>query len=439
MAPPRISEIVRRSPLVRLLPLWPAPRQATDTGCSRTGANVFAYGGAVDYGGFGHLPLAGDIVYAVATTDGLGYYLIGADGGIFTAGSALYHGSVPEVLPGVTLNAPIVAMSATPKGYVLVAADGGTFVFGSAGFYGSIPGILPGVRLAAEIVGLVPGPNGYLMVGADGGIFNFGRSEFHGSLNGVVADNVASVAVRDDLSGYLILDTAGTVWALGDTRHIGVERHSGSGAASVLFSFDEPVIVYVGSGAGSVTVEARDAVGSTVDSLVAKSGASGSYFFVHVPTVVRLDISTSSDWTIEYQPVSYARHWRAGSGPVTGQAPDVIRLTRPSAGSALTSVVGAGGALVTAHEVRGPGARLMTNSGEAFSDALGSIVPSWAGSNDCRHPRRRSMDARPQGPAVSQNCRCHRRFGRHHSRDQFAVVAKEHLCCSRRRHRGMWG
>ena len=340
-------------------------------------ANVFAYGAAVDYGDFGHLPLAGDIVYAVATTDGLGYYLIGADGGIFTAGSARYHGSVPEVLPGVVLNAPIVAMSATPNGYVLVAADGGTFALGSAGFHGSIPGILPGVRLAAEIVGLVPGPNGYLMVGADGGIFNFGRSEFHGSLNGVVADAVVGVAVKADLSGYLILDTVGTVWALGDTRHVGVERHSGNGAGLVAFSFDEPIIVYVG--AASVTVTARNAAGSVVDSLVAGPGGTGSYFYVYAPTVVSLDIATSADWTIEFQPVSYARHWRAGSEPVTGQAPDVVRLTRPSAGSALTSVVGAGGALVTAHEVRGPGARLMANSGEAFSDALGSIVPSWVG------------------------------------------------------------
>ncbi len=37
------------------------------------------------------------------------------------------------------LNKPIVSMVATPdaKGYWLVAADGGVFTFGDAGFYGS--------------------------------------------------------------------------------------------------------------------------------------------------------------------------------------------------------------------------------------------------------------------------------------------------------------
>ena len=97
--------------------------------------NAFAFGAAIDHGDVGHLPLAGDIVSAVATADGGGYYMIGEDGGIFTLGNAVYHGSVPEVLPGVTLDAPIVSISVTPGGYVLVAGDGGTFAFGAAAFH----------------------------------------------------------------------------------------------------------------------------------------------------------------------------------------------------------------------------------------------------------------------------------------------------------------
>ena len=43
---------------------------------------------------------------------------------------------------GNTLNKPMVGIASTPdgKGYWLVAADGGVFSFGDAGFYGSMGG-----------------------------------------------------------------------------------------------------------------------------------------------------------------------------------------------------------------------------------------------------------------------------------------------------------
>ena len=63
------------------------------------------------------------------------YWLVAADGGVFTFGDAGFHGSTAAKV----LNKPIVSMVATPdaKGYWLVAADGGVFTFGDAGFYGS--------------------------------------------------------------------------------------------------------------------------------------------------------------------------------------------------------------------------------------------------------------------------------------------------------------
>ncbi len=70
-----------------------------------------------------------------STPDGKGYWLVAADGGIFTFGDAGFYGSTGAM----TLNKPIVGMASTPdgKGYWLVAADGGIFTFGDAGFYGS--------------------------------------------------------------------------------------------------------------------------------------------------------------------------------------------------------------------------------------------------------------------------------------------------------------
>ncbi|MCP5026759.1 MAG: hypothetical protein GY929_10800 [Actinomycetia bacterium] len=122
------------------------------------------------------------IIDAVATPDGQGYWLVGLDGGVFSFGSARFHGS----MGGIPLNEPVVAMVPDPDGtgYWLVAADGGVFAF-SAPFVGSIPGVLPpGATLNSPVVGMIPYGNGYLMLGSDGGVFNFSDRAFVGSLGG---------------------------------------------------------------------------------------------------------------------------------------------------------------------------------------------------------------------------------------------------------------
>jgi ribosomal protein L24E len=70
-----------------------------------------------------------------ASPTGRGYWLVAADGGIFSFGDAGFFGSTGAI----TLNQPITAMAASPtgKGYWFVAADGGIFSFGDAAFYGS--------------------------------------------------------------------------------------------------------------------------------------------------------------------------------------------------------------------------------------------------------------------------------------------------------------
>ena len=109
-----------------------------------------------------------------------GYWLVGADGGVFAFGDARFYGS----LAGMRLNAPIKAMVATPdgKGYWLVGADGGVFAFGDARFWGS----LAGVSLNRPIVGMATDPQtgGYWLVGADGGVFAF-HAPFEGSTGAI--------------------------------------------------------------------------------------------------------------------------------------------------------------------------------------------------------------------------------------------------------------
>jgi N-acetylmuramoyl-L-alanine amidase len=113
-----------------------------------------------------------------ATPDGGGYWLVASDGGVFSFGDAVFHGST-----GATpLDAPIVGMAATPDGggYWLVASDGGVFSFGDAPFEGSASGtdlaqpvigittvhggagywLVEGARLAGKVVAIDPGHNG---------------------------------------------------------------------------------------------------------------------------------------------------------------------------------------------------------------------------------------------------------------------------------------
>ncbi len=205
-----------------------------------------------------------------------GYWLVGSDGGIFTFGSAAFHGSTGSF----HLQRPVVGITPTADrgGYWLVAADGGIFAFGDAGFHGSIPGV--GLRpagvgggpaLAAPIVAMVPSADGggYFMVAADGGIFAFGDAHFSGSCPGIGGCTGRAVAVVPDASGlgYWLVTDGGRVYAFGDAPTLG-SRSAGSspvtsavrtpdGAGYWILSADGTVqafgtAVHHGSPAGSV-------------------------------------------------------------------------------------------------------------------------------------------------------------------------------------------
>lgn len=196
---------------------------------------AFAFGGAPFLGDASELALAAPMISAIATPDGLGYYMVAQDGGIFSFGSAQFYGSIPQVLPGVSLSAPVIGIAASSigAGYVLVASDGGIFTFGDAVFFGSVPGVLPGVTLTDKVVGVVAQQSGYLMVAADGGIFAFGQATFHGSLGGAGASGITGVAVKPDNSGYIMIDTRGTLAPFGDTHSLGTVEEAIDPAADI--------------------------------------------------------------------------------------------------------------------------------------------------------------------------------------------------------------
>lgn len=83
--------------------------------------------------------LAAPVVGGCARPQNDGYWLVGADGGVFPFGAAADHGNATTL----ALARPIVGMFCTSsgEGYWLVAADGGVFAYGDAPSLGSVPGL----------------------------------------------------------------------------------------------------------------------------------------------------------------------------------------------------------------------------------------------------------------------------------------------------------
>jgi hypothetical protein len=158
-----------------------------------------------------------------------GYWLLGADGGVFSYGNAQFHGSLPQI--GYTpagsgdpheLNAPLVGIQSTLSGdgYWLVASDGGVFSFGDAAFYGST-----GNRhLNKPIVAMAITPNGkgYWLVASDGGVFAFGDAAFYGSTGSMHLNKpIVAMAVTPNGQGYWLIASDGGVFAFGDAHYQG--------------------------------------------------------------------------------------------------------------------------------------------------------------------------------------------------------------------------
>jgi hypothetical protein len=185
-----------------------------------TGADggVFAYGDAGFYGSTGNINLVRPIVGMAATTDGKGYWFVAADGGVFAYGDAGFYGS----MGAKHLNQPIVGMAPTAdgKGYWLVAADGGIFSFGDAGFYGSAGNI----HLNQPIVGMTATQDGkgYWFVASDGGVFSYGDAPFYGSAGNLqLNEPVTGMLATPGSRGYWLVASDGGLFAYGDAQFEG--------------------------------------------------------------------------------------------------------------------------------------------------------------------------------------------------------------------------
>ena len=185
---------------------------------------IFSFGEATFHGSTGGLRLNSPILGLAATPAGQGYWLVAADGGIFSFGDARFHGSTGDL----KLNRPVVGMAATVggEGYWLVASDGGIFGFGDARFFGSTGSL----TLNKPVVGMAPTPTGegYWLVASDGGIFAFGDAEFFGSTGAMKLNKpVVGMASTPTGKGYWLLAADGGLFSFGDAGFFGSLPGSG--------------------------------------------------------------------------------------------------------------------------------------------------------------------------------------------------------------------
>jgi hypothetical protein len=178
---------------------------------------VFAFG-APFHGSIRRQRLAQPVVGIAATPNGRGYWLVARDGGVFGFGNARYYGSLGRV----HLRAPIRALAATPAGtgYWLLGQDGGVFAFGHAHYYGSVPA----KKSRAPAVGLAPTPSGrgYWIATSDGAVVAFGDAHsFAPATPGRAVATTVGIASNGTSRGYWLIGDDGGVFGYGNARFYG--------------------------------------------------------------------------------------------------------------------------------------------------------------------------------------------------------------------------
>ena len=141
-----------------------------------------------------------EIAGLASTPSGEGYWLAASDGRVFAFGDALPRGATPGqglagAIGAAKPAAPIVAIAAHPdgRGYWLLGADGGVFAV-DTGFFGS----LAERRLPSEAVQLrVTGSGeGYYVAAGNGAVYAFGDADRRRELPGRNR-RVVDLALRD--------------------------------------------------------------------------------------------------------------------------------------------------------------------------------------------------------------------------------------------------
>ena len=183
-----------------------------------------------------HAPVVG----ITATPDGHGYWLVGADGGVFAFGDAGYYGSWPSQNPPGSTGPPwpIIALVSSPdgRGYTLATSNGmGGYVYGDYGSCRAGPEGGPDSAVYTAVAAVADQSGaGCWVASVDGGVFTGGSAPFYGSLGGHTLNApIVGMARTPDGGGYWLAASDGGVFAFGDAAF------EGSMGGSAL---DEPIV-----------------------------------------------------------------------------------------------------------------------------------------------------------------------------------------------------
>lgn len=156
-----------------------------------------------------------------ADPNGAGYWLLNAYRSATPFGNAALNPQSCTSLNGAIGAWAGMAVAKDGMGFWLVSANGAVMACGS------MPPPLGGttnLSLAAPIVGMAATPDrgGYWLVGADGGVFSFGDAHFHGSTGALALSKpIVGIAATADGNGYWLVAADGGVFAFGDAVYEG--------------------------------------------------------------------------------------------------------------------------------------------------------------------------------------------------------------------------
>ena len=237
MPPPPIPALPRAA-----IPLpSPATLPPSQSGYWMVGAEgaVYSFGDAVHHGA---APLgATSAVDIEPTVTGAGYWVVDAAGGVYAFGDAAHLGNAPRMADGES----VTSISAVPggTGYWLFTTGGRVLPFGNAPWLGD----MSRVALNGPVLDSVPTPSGqgYYMVAADGGIFTFGDAAFRGSMGGIGLNAPVQSLVPDrDGAGYWLVAADGGIFTFE------AEFHGSMGGARL----SKPITGMVGFRSGYLMV-----------------------------------------------------------------------------------------------------------------------------------------------------------------------------------------
>jgi hypothetical protein len=154
----------------------------------------------------------------VPTVDDHGYFMVGADGGVFAFGDAKFEGSCPE-FGGCSGTAVAVMPDASGNGYWLVTNTGHVYAFGDAIDYGQPnPQLVPVTNAVRTTDG-----KGYWLLYANGAVAAFGDAPYFTAALGEVGgiDPATAILTTSDGGGVWIVSANGSVFAYGDAPNDG--------------------------------------------------------------------------------------------------------------------------------------------------------------------------------------------------------------------------